>query len=435
MDFTNPEQLAAEMASFANGEGGTIFIGVNDQGEAKGLDAEDVARINQLISNTASQGVKSPLVVQTENVPLESGRVVILLKVPKGFDKPYFDKNGVIWLRVGADKRRVNTKEELRRLFQVSDQFHGDELPTKAGIEALDKLRFRDFLRDKRGEEFPDDLGERLRLLQGMSLATEDGKLNLAGVLLFGERPQQYKPQFVTKAIHYPGTTVATLDYVDSEDFEGPLQSQYEGALAFIKRNLRNIQAGRGVNSPGTLEIPPVVFEELLVNALIHRDYLISAPIRIFVFDDRVEIISPGHLPDNLTVESILHRNPRHRNPILASYVAEGLLPYKGLGTGVPRAVASWPKIDFLDDRERDLFVATARRELITALGSEKGSEKSSERILNLLRQDGEATTTQLAEALGLSRRAVEKHIAALKIAGRLKRIGPDRGGKWEVVE
>jgi ATP-dependent DNA helicase RecG len=78
-------------------------------------------------------------------------------------------------------------------------------------------------------------------------------------------------------------------------------------------RNLHKIQAGRGVNAPGTPEIPQTVFEELLVNALVHRDYLISAPVRIFIFDDRIEIISPGSLPDNLTVEKIKNGNSRQR--------------------------------------------------------------------------------------------------------------------------
>jgi ATP-dependent DNA helicase RecG len=76
---------------------------------------------------------------------------VIVLTSPKGIDKPYFDRNGVIWLKSGADKRRVNSKEALRRLFQMIDPFHADELPTKAGLDALDALRFRDFLRDSYG--------------------------------------------------------------------------------------------------------------------------------------------------------------------------------------------------------------------------------------------------------------------------------------------
>ncbi len=97
---------------------------------------------------------------------------------------------------------------------------------------------------------------------------------------------------------------------------------------------MHKLQAGRGVNAPGQAEIPGSVFEELLVNALVHRDYLVNAPIRLFIFDNRIEIISPGHLPNNLTVEKIRNGNSNIRNPILVSYVAKGLLPYHGLGSG-----------------------------------------------------------------------------------------------------
>ncbi len=188
-DATNADSLAAEIAAFANSEGGTIFLGVTDDGSLPGLSRSDVKRLNQLIGNTASQHVRSPLTVQTENIGVGDDRVVIALSIPKGRDKPYFDRNGVIWLKSGADKRRVNSKEELRRLFQSVDQFHADELPTKAGIDKLDKLRFRDFLRDVYQQPWPDSTDELLTLLQNMNLATDEGMLNLAGVLLFAERP------------------------------------------------------------------------------------------------------------------------------------------------------------------------------------------------------------------------------------------------------
>ena len=207
------------------------FIGVADDNSTPELTSKDVGRINQLISNAASQLVRSPLAVQTENVVLENGRVVIVLRVPKGFDKPYFDKNGVIWLKCGADKRRVNSKEELRRLFQLTAQFHADELPTKAGIDKLDKLRFRDFLRDMHKVEYPESTEDLTKLLQNMNLATDAGVLNLAGVLLFAERPEWIKPQFVVKAIRYPGNAIHVSDYVDTEDFSGPLRKVFDDTL------------------------------------------------------------------------------------------------------------------------------------------------------------------------------------------------------------
>jgi ATP-dependent DNA helicase RecG len=207
-DMQSPDALAAEMAAFANSDGGVLFLGVADDGSLPGLSLADVSRLNQMISNVAAQHVRSPLTVQTENVDLENGRLVIALIVPRGIDKPYFDRNGVIWLKSAADKRRVNSKEELRRLFQSVDQFHADELPTKAGIDKLDRLRFRDFLRDVYQQEFPETLQDRVQLLQNMNLATDDGLLNLAGVLLFAERPEWIKPQFIVKAIRYPGNDI-----------------------------------------------------------------------------------------------------------------------------------------------------------------------------------------------------------------------------------
>lgn len=361
-DITNADALAAEMAAFANAKGGTIFIGVADDSSVIGLSLKDVGRINQLISNSASQHVKSPLTVKTENICIDNKRIVIVLTVPKGQDKPYFDKNGVIWLKTGADKRRVNSREELCRLFQSVDQFHADELPAKAGIEKLDKLRFRNFLRKVYDIPYPDSEEELLTLLQNMNLATESGKLSLAGVLLFAERPEWIKPQFIIKAIRYPGNEIHISRYLDTEDFTGTFPEIFEGAMAFIMRNLHKVQAGQSVNAPGIPEISQVVFEELLVNALVHRDYFISAPIRLFIFDNRIEIISPGHLPNNLTVAKIRAGNSNIRNPILVSYTAKGLLPYRGLGSGIKRALGKWPDIDFIDERDENLFTVIVHR-------------------------------------------------------------------------
>ncbi len=452
-DVKNAESLASEMAAFANTNGGIIFIGVADDGSTPGLSVHDVARINQLISNAASHLVRSPLAVQTENVALENGRIVIVLTVPNGIDRPYFDKNGVIWLKAGADKRRVNSKEELRRLFQFTNQFHGDELPTRAGIDKLDKLRFRDFLRDVYKQEYPDSSDELIRLLQNMNLATDDGRLNLAGVLMFAERPEWIVPQFVVKAIRYPGNKIHATDYLDTEDFSGPLPKLFEGVLAFVMRNLHKVQAGRGVNAPGLPEIPEEVFEELLVNALVHRDYLVSAPIRLFVFDNRIEIISPGHLPNNLTVEKIRTGNSNIRNPILVSYIAKGLLPYHGLGSGIKRALEKWPTIDFIDDHDGCLFTATVHRkpleelELanITPEGSAKTDAESGKRresvgkasgkILEACREKPSVTIPELASVIGITERSVQRNIQKLQKDGLLRRVGGRKEGYWEVIE
>ncbi len=463
-DIRNAESLASEMAAFANSEGGTLYIGVADDGSLPGITRAEVNRVNQLISNAASQLVRSPLTVHTENVLLSNSNIVIVLSVPKGLDKPYFDKNGVIWLKTGSDKRRVNSKEELRRLFQISGQFHADELPTKAGIDKLDALRFRDFLQKHYTHEYPDSPEKMLRLLQNLNLATDAGMLNLAGVLMFAEHPELITPQFVVKAIRYPGNKIHGTEYLDTEDFSGPLRKIFDDSHAFIMRNLHKVQAGRGVNSPGTPEIPPLVFEELLVNALVHRDYLVSAAIRIFIYDDRIEIISPGHLPNNLTVAKIKEGNSNIRNPILVSYVAKGLLPYHGLGSGINRALEHWPHIDFIDDHEGCLFKAIVHRQtpdghfLVSmspeteglALGSTSLSPETEPlspevapdlspdmhvAILTLIQEDSAISTEDIAKSLDISKRTVLRRLDELKAQGRLRRVGPNKGGSWEILE
>jgi ATP-dependent DNA helicase RecG len=359
----NTDSLAAEMAAMANNQGGLIFIGVSDDGEMTGLDASEIPRINQLISNAASQHIRSPLAVTTQNVKLPNGKLIIRIEIPEGIDKPYFDKNGIIWLKSGADKRRINSKEELRRIFQISNQFYADELPVRADIDKIDKLIFREFLRKHYERELPEDREGLWKLFKNMNLATSNYQLNLAGLLIFGDNPHLIKPQFIIKAVCFPGNEIHASRFLDSEDFSGTLTQQFAGAMGFITRNLHKIQAGNGVNSLGQMEVPNAVFEELLVNAIIHRDYLISAAIRIFIFDNRIEIISPGCLPNNLTIEKILTGNSIIRNPILVSYIAKGLLPYRGIGSGIIRALKFWHKIIFENDLEGNQFKVTVLRQ------------------------------------------------------------------------
>jgi ATP-dependent DNA helicase RecG len=365
-------------------------------------------------------------------------------------------------IALGEDSTR-QFKKDVRNGESLASEMaafaNADELPTRADIGKLDKLRFRDFLRDFYKQDFPDDPDELKRLLRNMNLADEAGFLSLAGVLLFAERPEWIKPQFVIKAIRYPGNDIHVSDYLDTEDFDGPLRRMFDSALAFVMRNLHKIQAGRGVNAPGLPEIPESVFEELLVNALIHRDYLVSAPIRLFIFDNRIEIISPGHLPNNLTVERIRAGISNIRNPILVSFVAKGLLPYHGLGSGIKRALEAWPDIEFTDDRDGCQFTVTVHRkkagspgkgsvklsvkptisgevsEKPSGKGSPKSSSKTEDRIIEFIKLDGFITTERLGRSLGISKRAVLKQIHKLKVKDRLRRIGPAKGGHWEIVE
>ncbi len=359
-NVTNVTSLSQEICAFANSKGGMLIIGVDDSGEIIGLTAQDIRRLNQLISNAASE-IRNPINPETENIKIED-KLVLVVHVPEGRDKPYFASDGAIYVKSGADKRKVTSKEELRRLFQESDILHGDQVPVEEStLDDLDEDYFDQFYQKEFDHSFREESVDLKILLSNLNLAKDD-RLNIAGLLLFGKYPQKYKPQFNIKAVHFVGTEDTSDEYIDSEDINGKLAEQYRNGMVFILRNLKKEQKGQHRNSLGETRIDKGVFEELLVNALIHRDYFINAPIRLFIFDDRIEIISPGILPNNLTVENIKHGVSNQRNPIIASFATKQKpplgLPYRGIGTGIKRALKLYPKIEFENNVERNLFVA-----------------------------------------------------------------------------
>jgi len=238
---------------------------------------------------------------------------------------------------------------------------HADEVPVaRTTINDIALSPFNAYFERRYGRPASATGQDLPQLLHNLNLA-QHGTPNLAGMLLFGRTPAVHLPAFIVKAVAFPGMALHDDHYNDSEDIDGSLPEQYQRSMAFIKRNLHHVQGEQGFNSPGQLEVPPAVFEELLVNALVHRDYFIQAPVRLLIFADRVEITSPGHLPNHLDTQQIRFGLSNLRNPALASH-AFHLLPYRGLGSGIPRATAAWPGIEFIDDRRGNQFKVVIQR-------------------------------------------------------------------------
>ena len=363
---TNPESIAGDIVAFSNSKGGRIVIGVSDQGTVVGLLAEDIRRINQLVSNTATDRVRPSVNPTNENITV-GDKLVMIVTVQEGISKPYSDNNGVFWVKSGADKRRVTSREEVQRMLQSADLIHADELPINGTTtDDIDLVHFSGFFEKLYGES----LGI-VRERDGISLSgvlnnlglAKDASLNLAGLMMFGRQPQRHRPAFVVKAISFIGNDPAGEKYRDSQNIEGCLRDLHKETMSFITRNLRRSQGDKGVNTEGDLEVPLAALEELVVNMLLHRDYFISAPWRVMLFDDRIELISPGSLPNNLTVENIRNGVSVIRNPIIASFSTKGgELPYRGIGTGILRALASVPALVLESDHERNLFTARIPR-------------------------------------------------------------------------
>jgi ATP-dependent DNA helicase RecG len=286
----------------------------------------------------------------------------MVVEVPEGLNKPYMDLQGRVWVKNGADKRHVTAREEMQRMFQQSGLLHADQSPVPNAVaDDIDDRAFGRYFARRYGQSIEQTGLPVLRLMENIDLA-QDGVPNLAGLLLFGKHPQRRLHVCFIAAVCFPGTKLSDSRYLDSENIEGSLEEQYQRGMAFIKRNLHHVQGNQSVNSLGVLEVPEEAFVELLVNALVHRDFFINATVRLFIFADRVEIISPGHLPDSLTPEQIRAGVSNRRNKVLAEH-ASHILPYRGLGTGIPRALGAWPKIDLIDERDTNQFRAVLWRE------------------------------------------------------------------------
>lgn len=365
-DVTNAKMLACEMVAFANCKGGMILIGVDDTCSVTGLSFDDIRRINQLISDTVINHVGSSINPETENISV-GGLLVMVVTVPEGISKPYADNDGVFWVKSGADKRRVTSREEVQRMLQSAELIHADGVPVEGATSGdIDLEHFDAFFEKQYGEPLDnmfDKAGISLsQLLNNLGLARE-ATINLAGVMLFGRNPQRHRPAFVIKAVSFVGNDPAGDKYRDSQDIEGCLRDLYKGTISFLTRNLRRLQDEKGFNTEGDLEVPPAALEELVVNMLLHRDYFISAPWRVMLFDNRIELISPGALPNNITVENIRNGVSVIRNPLIASFATKGNeLPYRGIGTGIRRALAAVPALELDSDYERNLFTARIPR-------------------------------------------------------------------------
>jgi ATP-dependent DNA helicase RecG len=347
------DSLEAEIVAFANAHGGSIVIGVADDGTITGLTKEDKEKYVQLNSNTASQRINPPISTLI-NAFLVEQKLILVIEVPEGESKPYFTKNGIAWGKVGADKRKLG-REELRRLFQASQDFYPDEMPViQSSFDDVNLAYFSNYYFKLRGETMSASGFEPKVLLNRMGIMQGE-HLNLAGLLFFGENPTQIKPTLHVKAVSFVGNDLAGTQYRDSVNIEGNIEIQYRVCMDFCKRNLRYVQNGQGFNSVGQLEVSLVALEEVLSNAFLHRDYTKNSPIRILLFDNRLEIVSPGSLPNHLSIEQIQYGDTVIRNPRIASFGTK-ILPYRGLGSGISRILKEHPRTEFINDRDGQQF-------------------------------------------------------------------------------
>lgn len=357
--------IAAEMIAMSNSKGGIIIFGVKDKtGEIVGLDYAQLQKIGNRIATIATDSVKPQIFITTEALSLDvddKKRNVLIVHIEEGFAKPYKDNNGTIWLKQGGDKRKLTDNNELFRLFQQNGNVYIDEIIVPdTSIDDIDKDKVSKYL-----EEIKDNNGEQTEIIYKNLNLLKGNALTLGGLLFFAQNPQRFRPAFCIKAVSFFGNDAAGTDYRDSIDIVGTIPEMFVDGMKFFNTSLHHTQQGQNYNSTGILEISRIALEELLQNALTHRDYSKNAPIRIFIFDNRVEIISPGALPNSQTIESIKMGNAVVRNNLINTFASK-LMKYRGTGTGIRRAMKEQPDIEFFNDVEGEQFIVTIPRPQIS---------------------------------------------------------------------
>jgi predicted HTH transcriptional regulator len=259
---------------------------------------------------------------------------------------------------------KVTSNDELARLLREGGSLYAEEMPVRgSSVKDVDLKQFDLFLFKKYRKTLEELESENLsieQILENLNLA-RNGEFLLTGLLLFSAKRHFFYPQFSVQCVSADGTIIGST-FSDNENIlEGTISDVFRGAMDFIGRNMKKLPETNGFNSPVKWEIPYEVFEELLVNALVHRDYLVSSTVKIFVFSDRVEIISPGKLPNSLTIENIKNGVSILRNPILLSTM-QYILPYKGLGTGIARSFSLYPDITMENKIDENQFKVSVLR-------------------------------------------------------------------------
>ena len=379
--------IACELVAFSNSHGGKLVVGIKDKtGETNALSYSEVQETTNLLSDIASENVVPSILIKIDTVEVEDGNLVVAT-VKEGLNKPYHDNKGIVWVKNGADKRKVFDNAELAEMMTDCGSFAPDEAGVRdATVNDLDATTIKQFLGNRfdrvlekkglTGDAFNEASLDMIcsaiakghdceKILRNLRFIRPDGTLTVAAMLLFGKYTQRWMPMMTAKCICFAGNSVGSKvfrDKVNDADMEGNLLHQYDTIMDFFTRNLHNVQVGDEFNSMGKLEIPYTSLVEFTVNSLVHRSLNMKAPVRIFIFDNRVEIHSPGALPNGLTIDDIKAGTSMPRNMFLFNN-AIYLLPYTGVGSGITRALDEDINVTFMNNDKAQEFVITVWRE------------------------------------------------------------------------
>ena len=385
------DDLADELGAFANADGGTLLCGVADDGTIKGMSREQMNALNDLLVEVSNDTLKPPLHIKTHNQELD-GRAFVLVQVPRG--EAVHERGGKAFIRAGPTKRRLSSEDRQRLVQNRGQNRHlgfDEQIVPDTGFKTLDE-RLWERLLSVEGAADPQRGLLNLRLLKrdeaGVMRAT------VAGLLLCTDSPQNWLPQAIITATQYRGLDRAS-GQLDAQEIVGPLHKQIRLAIKFVFRNMR-VSARKVPEREDVPEYSKTAVFEAVVNAVAHRDYSVwSRRIRLSLFKDRLEIDSPGQLPDGMTIEG-MEDSQATRNEVIASVFSrtpvgdaagsgyrQYLMEHRGDGVSIIRkkteeATGKLPKYEIVDGSSLVLRIPAAKLELV---GATKRFLRSEERL------------------------------------------------------
>lgn len=446
------------ISGFANAEGGTLTIGKSDAGDVVG--AKDARKLLEDLPNK----VRDILGILVDvNLKKRAGREYLEIVIP-AYTNP-ISYRGEFYYRSGSTNQALKGASLERFLLRKQGRTWDSVPMPRVGVRQLSRTAFTTFRKLARLGLRNDATLQRepiLSLLDKLNLL--DGKLlKRAGVLLFHPEPER----FVTGAFVKIGYFRSHADLLHQDEIRGDLFSQAKETIdTLLLKYLKAAIRYEGIQRIESYPMPVEALREAVLNALIHRDYSIGAPIQIRVYSDRLSIWNPGELPEGWSVNRLLQPHAsKPYNPLIANaFFRAGEVETWGRGIqrifeaceahGSPRPIiryetrAIWIDFPFapehlaaVGDRATDEAPGPGTKEKTGKKTKEKTKEKSDrktkektgDRLQRYLREHPTASTGDLAESLGLSRMGIEWQIRRLKRLGLIIRIGPDKGGHWEV--
>ena len=374
------DDLADEMGAFANANGGIMLCGVSDDGTIHGMSREQMTALDQLLVEVSTDSLEPPLRIEVRHRELD-GKAFVLVAVPRG--EGLHERGGLAFIRVGATKRRLRRDESLR-LAQNRAQnrylWFDRQIVPETGFETLSERLWEPLL-SVAGATDPRRGLLNLRLMAKDEAGVD--RATVAGILLCAPSPQDWLSQAIITATHYRGLDRAS-GQLDAQEIVGPLPAQIADAVQFVSRNMR-VSARKIPEREDIFQYSKAAVFEAVVNAVAHRDYSISSRrIRLSMFKDRLEIESPGQLPNGMTIES-MEDSQATRNEVIASVFGRTpvartsgsdhrryLMERRGDGVSIIRtetqqATGLAPKYELVDGSTLLLRIPAAKLELVPA--------------------------------------------------------------------